>query len=77
MTLVLDTKYTQAELEKIGIEFALSISAGTLTQARYDEIINIAASHQTMPEALLGLIMDGRSEWQEKHLKRFSYRVEK
>ncbi len=77
MSLILEKKLSDDELLELGIELSLSALDGTLTEERYDELVGILLEHETMGDAAMGIIVSGKKEWREKHLKRYNYQVVK
>ncbi len=72
MSLVLESqKLSDAQLQDLGVEFIESILDNTMTEARYDQIIEIAAQYDTMDEAFVGMIYQGEPAWREKHYRRY------
>jgi hypothetical protein len=71
MSLILEKVYSQTELQELGLEAFESMLNGSLTESRYDQIIEIVAANNPMPETLYAMIMDGKPAWREKHIKRF------
>ena len=71
--MILETKkLSHEQLEEIGLEFIEAILDGTMTEARYDQIIEIAAEDITVPDAFVGMIYQGKPAWREKHYKRYN-----
>ncbi len=64
MTLILEKPET--ELNNLGTEFMLSLGDGTLTEARYNEIISIMVANKVMPEAIAGMIIQVPEQWRNK-----------
>jgi hypothetical protein len=75
MSLVLEKKLSDTELEQLGIELSLSALDGTLTEKRYDELVHILLEYVSYPDARMGIIVSGQPEWQEKHFKRLNRKV--
>ncbi len=42
-----------------------------MTEAHYDQIIETAAQHNTMDESFVGMIVQGKPAWREKHYRRY------
>ncbi len=67
MTLVIEkSETTQNQLTH---EFYTLLFDNTLTQARYDEIIDHSIRLGLMADTLLGMIWQGQPAWREKHIK--------
>lgn len=75
MSLVLEKKLSDNELQELGIELSLSTLDGTLTEARYDELVGILLEHETMGDVAMGIIVSGQAAWREKHFKRYNHQV--
>jgi hypothetical protein len=75
MSLVLEKKLSDSELETLGIELSLSAFDNTLTQARYDELVRILLEHETIGDVMIGIILAGQPAWREKHFKHYGYKV--
>ncbi len=60
----------QINAEDAGVELIESILAGTLTEARYDLLIEAIAKNG-IDEAFAGAIYQGKPAWREKHYKRY------
>ncbi len=74
MSLILEKKLSETELQALGLEFFESALNNTLIESRYDEIIEMIAAHAPISDVLYAMIMDGKPAWREKHLKRFQVR---
>lgn len=73
MTLVIENpNVTQNQLTH---EFYTSLFDNTLTQARYDEIIEESISQGLMADTLLGMIWQGQPTWREKHIERLNIKT--
>jgi hypothetical protein len=58
--------------ERAGIELIESILDGTLTETRYDLLIE-AIAENGIDEAFAGAIYQGKPAWREKHYKRYGF----
>jgi hypothetical protein len=75
MSLVLEKKRSDIELKDLGIELSLSALDGTLTEARYDELVRILLEDEEMGDVIMGVILTGQPEWREKHFKYYGQEV--
>ncbi len=72
MILITDkTKMSPQELENLSVEFIESILEGTITERRYDQIIELLAEVK-IDESLVEMIYQGSSAWRKKHFRRFN-----
>jgi hypothetical protein len=73
--MILEKIHTDDQLQEMGTEFYVSLLSGTLTEQRYDEIVEVA-SWQGINEGFLEMIMQGEPQWRQKHLLRYAKRIE-
>ena len=72
MILITDkTKMSPQELENLSVEFIESMLEGTITQRRYDQIIELLAEIR-IDESLIEMIYQGPKAWRKKHFRRFN-----
>jgi hypothetical protein len=65
-------KLTDVELEALGYELTMSSLDGTLTEQRYDELVELLMTEDIYPDAGIAIILDGKPAWRAKHVKRYN-----
>jgi hypothetical protein len=71
MTLI-KNQLTQTEHDELDYELTMSAAYGTLTEQRYDELVEILVTDDIRPNSLLSIILEGKPEWRGKYIKRFN-----
>jgi hypothetical protein len=66
---------TDTELEDLGRELTLSAFDGTLTEKRYDELVELLINEKTYPDVAMSIILDGLPAWRAKHIKRYNIKA--
>jgi hypothetical protein len=61
------------DYNQLDLELLISAVDNTLTEARYDEIINLLAQANLPDEIFAQAIFQGKTPWQQKHWKRYGF----
>jgi hypothetical protein len=62
---------TDADYEALDAEITISCVNGTLTEARYDEVVELLLPRCVFSDEAMTLIHLGKDAWTKKWLKRF------
>jgi hypothetical protein len=72
MTLTIDKTLTEDQRAELALELAFGSIEGTLTESRYDEIVEILFQYNKDGDARMGIISEGQPAWRKKHLERYN-----
>ncbi len=75
MILTVDKELTESQRKELALELSFGSFDGTLTESRYDEIVELLFQYTKDADVRMGILSDGKPAWREKHYKRYNRQV--